>query len=394
MLLNTILSFATSVGKIGGTPYKRDKGSLQLYSDQSRLQLLRFITLVEAIWILFVYYQCIRFKLEGNIDGFNTLFTFFLGSILIIIVFLIHNLYHRDFVGLLNAYFHLMYRLEDIRFNVGIFAENYMPDLDHRTARSMKALEFLIWYIIISMTASGFLMSLMSIVVPSTPILPTCLIPPDVKFGIILKMILLPFQMFVPLVVNGSLSLTMIVIVVYTATVVPFFTNELRIGMGQYKTKNSLRTPKNLMVTFRSFQLLHQTAMSCFGVFIVPCQTTFSNMILFSNFMFIRHRAEMQPETNCLLIGWSTICLLFWMLVLELGGRLHLRGREVLKSWKLHDFGDKSVNRCMSRFRTSCRPLAIQFGRTYVIRRLSVLKFIRGLTVGTFRLLLAVDEYY
>ncbi|CAL8085921.1 unnamed protein product [Orchesella dallaii] len=381
-LLNTILSFANYAGKIGGTPYKRDKGSMKLYCDQRRLQFLRCITLVEAIWILFVYYQCIRFKLEGNIDGFNSLFTFFIGSIIIIIAFLIHNLYHTDLVGLVNNYVHFMYRLED----------KYMPDLDHRSTKSMKALEFLIWYLIISMTASGFLLALMSIVVPSNPLLPTCLIPPNVTYGIILKMVLFSLQMFIPFPVYGAISLTMIVIVVYTATVIPFFTNELRIGMGQYKTKNSLRTPKNLMVTFRSFQLLHQIGMACFGVFIVPCQTTFSNMILFSNFMFIRHRAEMQPETNCLLVIWSTLCLLFWMVVLELGGRLHLRGREVLKSWKLHDFGDKSVNRFMSRFRKSCRPLAIQFGRTYVIRRLSVLKFIRGLTVGTFRILLAVDE--
>ncbi|CAL8085927.1 unnamed protein product [Orchesella dallaii] len=381
-LLNIILSFASCVGKIGGTPYKWDKGSIKLYCDQRRLQFLRFITLVDVLWIAFIYYQCIRFKLEGNIDGFNSLFTFFIGSIVTIIVLLIHNLYHADFVGLFNTYVHLMYQLED-KYNLGN---------DPRTAKILKVLEFLTWYVIISMTASGFLVSLMSIFVPANPLLPTSLIPPDVKYGIVFKMLLFSLQMFIPFPVYGAISLTMIVIVVYTATVIPFFTNELRIGMGQYKTKNSLRTPKNLMVTFRSFQLLHQIGMACFGVFIVPCQTTFSNMILFSNFMFIRHRAEMQPETNGLLVIWSTLCLLFWMVVLELGGRLHSRGREMLKSWKLHDFGDKSVNRCMSKFRKSCRPLAIHYGRTYVVRRLSVLKFIRGLTVGTFRLLLAVDD--
>ncbi|CAL8085924.1 unnamed protein product [Orchesella dallaii] len=382
-LLNTILSFANYVGKIGGTPYKSDKGSLKLYCDQRRLQFHRCMTLVEALWIVFIYYQCIRFKLEGNIDGFNLLFTYLLGTIVTIIVFFIHNFYHTDFVGLCNSYVDLMYLLED----------KYMPGLDHRTARSMKVLELLIWYMIISITALAFMVWLMNIVVPSSPILPTSLIPPDVKYGIILKMILFPIQMYLPFVVNGALSVTAIIVILYTATFIPFFTNELRIGMGQYKTLDTLRTPKNLMATFRSFQLLHQIAISLFDVCILPCQIVASNLILFSNFMFIRHRVEMQPETNCMLVGWSTLSLLLWTFVLELGGRLHSRGREVLKSWKLHDFGDKSANRCMSKFRKSCQPLAMNFGRTYVIRRLSVLKFIRGLTVGTFRLLLAVDEY-
>ncbi|CAL8085930.1 unnamed protein product [Orchesella dallaii] len=380
-LLNIMLSYTNCVDKIGSFPFKRDKRSRKIYYTEKRLQFLRYVSLVEGLWIVFMYYQCIRFKLEGNIDDFNLIYTFAVANITTVLVFGINNLFYSDITLVFNSYFQLMYNLQ----------EKYMPaSYDPRTSKVMKALEFLTSSTIIIMTILAFLTSLMTIFVQSHPLLPTSLIHPDFKYGIILKMILFPIQMSVPFAVYGAL--VMIYTLVYSATVIPFFTNELRIGTGQYKTLDSLRTPKNLMATFRSFQLLHQIAMSCFGVFIVPCQTTFSNLILFSNFMFIRHRAELQPETNCMLIGWSTLCLLFWMYVLELGGRLHSRGREVLKSWKFHNFGDKNVNRCMSKFRKSCRPLALNFGRTYVIRRLSVLKFIRGLTVGTFRLLLAVDE--
>ncbi|CAL8085452.1 unnamed protein product [Orchesella dallaii] len=379
-----MLSFANCVGKIGGVSFKRDKGSRKIYYTEKRLQFLRCVSLVEGQWIAFMYCQCIRFKLEGNIDDFNLIFTFAIANITTIVVFGINNLFYEDTSLVFNSYVHLLYNLQD----------KYMPatDYDPRTSKVMKVLEFLTISIIINMTILAFLTSLMTIVVPSHPVLPTSLIPPSFKYGIILKMILFPLQMFIPFSVYGALALAMIDIFVYSATVIPFFINELRIGRGQYKTLDSLRTPKNLMVTFRSFQLLHQMAMTCFGVAIVPCQTTVSNLILFSNFMFIRHRAELQPETNCMLVGWSTLSLLFWMFVLELGGRLHSRGREVLKSWKMHDFGDKGVNRCMSKFRKSCQPLSMNFGRTYVIRRLTILKFLRGLTTGTFRLLVAVHK--
>ncbi len=47
----------------------------------------------------------------------------------------------------------------------------------------------------------------------------------------------------------------------------------------------------------------------------------------------------------------------------------------------------------MDKFRKSCKPVMIRYERTYIIRRITVLRYSRGLLKGIFRTVLILRKY-
>lgn len=71
---------------------------------------------------------------------------------------------------------------------------------------------------------------------------------------------------------------------------------------------------------------------------------------------------------------------------------MHLQGERVLMSWKLNQWKNKEETRFMSKFSKSCKPIMIHCGKAYIVRRLTVLKYIRGLMKGIFRTMLTLGK--
>ncbi|CAL8092434.1 unnamed protein product [Orchesella dallaii] len=72
-------------------------------------------------------------------------------------------------------------------------------------------------------------------------------------------------------------------------------------------------------------------------------------------------------------------------------GMVYGKTEGAIKSWKYVNWGSKEENVRMAKFQKSCKPWAVGYRKVYVIRKLTVLKWNRGIMRGTFRALLAVN---
>lgn len=210
-----------------------------------------------------------------------------------------------------------------------------------------------------------------------------------------------PFRIFMVYLFPHYLSLAMLAIintngaslVIYGALFTPFIVRELCLDRRKnYKTSERLRRPLHLLLTFRSAQILQIRFLQAFQYIIVPSQTIVMQIVFLSTFMLIKHNDKVSTATSAMLGSWSLCSAATWCTFLSMGGYLHWYGRKTLMSWKYHQWASSVQKKHMSKFRRSCRPLTINMGRTYVITRLTVLKFMRGLSRGVFRTLLTLDK--
>lgn len=206
----------------------------------------------------------------------------------------------------------------------------------------------------------------------------------------------IPFQYFFPwfyyFIVFLTINILIICFFAYGLFVVRFAVTELRLSRRKYKTPATLREPEHLIMAYRRIQVLQQYVTLFTGPLIFPTQAVLTKLVIFCSYMFIKHHHDTKIVSLALLLCWGTISVLFWSGVLFMGGCLHFYGVKVLLSWKYYPWPNRYTKRLMGKFRKSCQPLQINYGRTYVIKKLSVPKFIRSLSVGILRVLLALWE--
>lgn len=86
----------------------------------------------------------------------------------------------------------------------------------------------------------------------------------------------------------------------------------------------------------------------------------------------------------------SILAQCIWFIGLEVTGRIDLYGKRVLRSWKYIEHQNNDDRKYMNKFRKGCRPLAWGVEGVWVVKRLSVLKFLMAVVKGTFRAILAL----
>jgi len=163
---------------------------------------------------------------------------------------------------------------------------------------------------------------------------------------------------------------------------------------SHYNTTQALREPENLIHTFRCVQILHKSCMRIFGSFVFISQGFVSQAILMSNYTLIRHWDKLDRVSSCMLIVISLAFQALWLTVLRCGGLFQMHSVRTLKSWKYLKFNSKSDAKYVSKFRKSCKPLRIGIEEFFTIRRLTILKFMRGIVKGTFRALLTLENIW
>ena len=123
---------------------------------------------------------------------------------------------------------------------------------------------------------------------------------------------------------------------------------------------------------------------------LIPDQTIVTKLLTVSVYTIVRHGKEMSEIYLALFTIWGFIPVLRIVGVLVVGGLLEKYGVKVLESWKYHDWGNKRDKKLMGKFRKSCKPLTLHYQKIYTVKRLTVLKFLRGLTRAIMRVLLAL----
>jgi hypothetical protein len=158
----------------------------------------------------------------------------------------------------------------------------------------------------------------------------------------------------------------------------------------KYRTSCKMRRIDNFPLEYTILQLLHKQGMEFYGFLLIPTQTLVGQFILYSNYTLIRHWNELDVTMKYLIMMIDLTVICIWNAILEVSGRFHMDATKSLKSWKLLTVRNKMETKYLSKFRKAARPLAIGFGEVFKIKRLTVLKFIRGIVKGTFRALLTI----
>lgn len=187
----------------------------------------------------------------------------------------------------------------------------------------------------------------------------------------------------------GTMGSLVFVYLAYFAFFVP---QELNLDKRQYKSLPGLREVLNLVKVYRSFQILHANALHVFGLFLVAVNSMLMTTVLYVNFTLARHWNKYSLLIKAPLLMGSPAIIIFWAVVLDFG-RIFSDGTEsVLMSWKVYTWKTRGEAKEMRKFRKSCKPIKISYGIQFVVGRLSVLKFFKGVVRGTMRALLTTKQ--
>lgn len=189
-----------------------------------------------------------------------------------------------------------------------------------------------------------------------------------------------------------NLTFVQISLIINSSTIIPFGIFEFNLQRKSFKTVAIIRTPQKMSLIFREIQILVQQYNQVFGCILVPMQTLLTQFVMFTTYLFSKYADKIDTSLKATMVIWTTIATLTWIVSLEVGGIISMYGEKVLLSWKYHKWENRQEKRYMSKFRKSCKPLMVQYGRTFVIRRITVLKYIRGLLKGVLRTLLTVGK--
>ncbi|CAL8070812.1 unnamed protein product [Orchesella dallaii] len=329
-------------------------------------------------WTFIAVCQTVIRWIKGNFDEFNMNYILTILLIALTIPIFLYTVFLNEFVHEYNQF--LLY--------CASLQRDFMPkSYDPNKSFANMVIDFGAAVILAGLVILTLLTGCLIILYPRLPFLIGSIIPE--KFFILpVRLIVTPVQIYLCVCVYCTAILAVTSIYYYFCLMTPFVSQELRMDRKKYKTSDNLRTPKNLIKVYRTVQLLNIEAMFCCGPFIVPQQILLSKFIVFNNYMQILYSQQMSWVTASLLGFWAFAFTLYWTIVLSFGGYLYYHTHKVLLSWKCHGWNCRADSKLMAKFRKSCTPITVHHGKTFVIRPLTVLKFIRGLTVGTFRALL------
>lgn len=183
-----------------------------------------------------------------------------------------------------------------------------------------------------------------------------------------------------------ALGCSWLIYLIYFAYFLP---RELCLNNRQYKTVSTLREIDQMCHVYRSFQVLHVTVSYVTGIVLLLCNAVFMSTIMYSNFTLAKNWSSFSMLIKVMILLISPTITIFWVVLLDIGRRLGDGTAKLLLSWKVHAWETKKERKLMSRFRKSCKPIKLSCGMQFVVGRTSVLKFLKGVTRGTMRALLA-----
>jgi hypothetical protein len=182
--------------------------------------------------------------------------------------------------------------------------------------------------------------------------------------------------------------LCLVLILSYFVVTYPLVSHELVRGMKTYSTNSCLRWAKNLSLEYRKLEVVHLNLMDVVGWIILPEQALMADAIMFSNYSLITGGEELGGLTTTVLVIFAVVLMTVWVTILEAAGVYHKQAEKLLESftyglgWSIKD------KLYMDKFRKSCRPLGFRSGGGFCIKRLTGVKFVQGIVVGTLRVAL------
>lgn len=272
-----------------------------------------------------------------------------------------------------------------------------MPDSDPMTSFHNPQFDFVITNLGFGFPLAGFIISIHSIVYPYWPVYYTSLLPRHSVFGT-LGRIYTAVHFSYALQGCWCLLLQMMEVILVNTRYMWLVLTEMLCDDGRRSTRKRILKqhanrqflqPENLRNTYIQLEILHAHFLHFNGAIIVPIYAIVINLVLFCNFSLIRYWENLNIVLIGILTIWSLNSAVCLVLAYGFFGNVHKLNLLVLRSMahKVGGWGSKEKNVQMKKFIKSRKPLIYGYGKLYVIRRISVLNFLKMVSVGTCKLL-------
>lgn len=266
-----------------------------------------------------------------------------------------------------------------------------MPD--HIPNKSFRNLVLEILLVGLGAGCCGSFLILMFLLIydPSGMIFLGSLVPPE-RFTLLIRLIIIIYHSWLIAVAHIGVCAFASGVLIYAYYITPFYLWELKLGRKKYHTSNDLRTLANIQLMFRATQILHTNCLYVIGILILLLNGYTMYTVMFCNAVLMRYWSALMPVSRFQLCAMSVTLLYFWTFVLELGRFFFAKGSKTIGSWKGNKWGSSGSNKEMKKFLRSCRPIVISYESKFVIRRSTLLIFLRGVVRGMFRMLMLLRK--
>jgi hypothetical protein len=132
-----------------------------------------------------------------------------------------------------------------------------------------------------------------------------------------------------------------------------------------------------------------------FAKAMLPYNAIIGQIIIYINFTLIRHWDQQTWDSLICLLLMSFSALFIWSFILETCGRVHGKGKAVLKSW--HKLNNLCINtsdhgniKYILKTAKSLKPLCVGCPGYFTIRPRTLMNFLRGIVRGTCRAIIVL----
>lgn len=271
-----------------------------------------------------------------------------------------------------------------------LFSVKYLPQFNSDESQLNQIIDAAMYFVNICTCWIFLLFILFTIMFPRGNVFMSELIPIQYYsfFPIGLLITLFHVQLIISMFFNFCLETSLFLTYLYYISV--FVLVEFTLGSNAYRTKAEFRNGQNLVVTFRSLQLLNGKMMSLVGKTIVYCHSAFMLVPIYSCVTSITYWNEIGLLAKGVL-GTTGFCLFCtWLVVLHLGKFMHLGSVAMLLSWKRANWRNRCQSKEMAKFRKSCHLIQLRCEKILVVRRITPILYVKGVAKGTFRSLLTL----
>ncbi len=267
-------------------------------------------------------------------------------------------------------------------------SENYMPSFNPESSKLNTAIEILLYGFFMSILFTMFCAILLLIYDPTSVVFFGALVPLKYYSYFPIGIVIIIYHTFYILLVSFNLIYTVAILIVFILYSTVLLTKEMSLTRNSYKTLNILRTPQNMRVTYRAFQILFANLLCFAGPFLLLGHGFTVMFPIFCNFVLIRYWNVLKPISKIFAVMAAVMVFGFWTFVLQLGKYLSVRGNKTLESWKRKRWNNHLDRRIMQNFQKSCRLVLIRCGNQLVLGRITQFNFVKAIMRGTFRSLL------
>jgi hypothetical protein len=183
---------------------------------------------------------------------------------------------------------------------------------------------------------------------------------------------------------------TLLISLSYFVLTYQLVSNELVMDRKSYTTNSRLRLANNLSLEYRQLEVLHLNIIDNAGWVILPEQVLIADAIMFSNYTLITGGQELGGVATSVLVIFAVGLMTVWVTCLESMGIFHKQAETLIESFKHGHGWNRKDKLYMDKFRKSCRSLGYRSGGGFCIKRITSLKFIQGIVVGTLRVFLSM----